>query len=80
MELEIITPDATLFEGKVTLIQVPGTMGSFAILQYHAPIISTLEKGKIRVEDSGGSIQYFDIEGGVVEVQRNKAIILAEAT
>ncbi len=80
MELEIITPDATLFEGKVSLIQVPGSMGSFAILQYHAPIISTLEKGKIRVEDSGGSVQYFDIEGGVVEVQRNKAIILAEAT
>jgi len=80
MQLEIITPDATLFEGKVSLIQVPGTNGSFAILQYHAPIISTLEKGKIRVEDSGGSIQHFDIEGGVVEVQRNKAIILAEAT
>ena len=79
MELEIITPDATLFEGKVSLIQVPGSMGSFAILQYHAPIISTLEKGKIRVEDTGGSIQHFDIEGGVVEVQRNKAIILAEA-
>jgi len=79
MELEIITPDATLFEGKVSLVQVPGSMGSFAILQYHAPIISTLEKGKIRVEDSGGSVQYFDIEGGVVEVQRNKAIILAEA-
>jgi len=79
MELEIITPDATLFEGKVSLVQVPGSMGSFSILQYHAPIISTLEKGKIRVEDSGGSVQYFDIEGGVVEVQRNKAIILAEA-
>ena len=79
MELEIITPDATLFEGKVSLVQVPGSMGSFAFLQYHAPIISTLEKGKIRVEDSGGSVQYFDIEGGVVEVQRNKAIILAEA-
>lgn len=80
MDLEIITPDATLFEGKVSLIQVPGSMGRFTILQYHAPIISTLEKGKIRIEDSGGSVQYFDIESGVVEVQRNKAIILAEAT
>lgn len=80
MDLEIITPDATLFEGKVSLIQVPGSMGRFTILQYHAPIISTLEKGKIRIEDSGGSVQYFDIESGVVEVQRNKAVILAEAT
>ncbi|MGM0496659.1 MAG: ATP synthase F1 subunit epsilon [Bacteroidota bacterium] len=80
MDLEIITPDATLFEGKVSLIQVPGSMGRFTILQYHAPIISTLEKGEIRIEDSGGSVKYFDIESGVVEVQRNKAVILAEAT
>jgi F-type H+-transporting ATPase subunit epsilon len=80
MNLEIITPDATLFEGKVTLIQVPGSSGLFEILQYHAPIISTLDKGKIKIEESGGSTQHFDIEGGVVEVQRNKAIILAEAS
>jgi len=80
MDLEIITPDATLFDGKVSLIQVPGSSGRFEILQYHAPIISTLEKGKIRIEDTGGSSQSFDIDGGVVEVQRNKAIILAEAS
>jgi F-type H+-transporting ATPase subunit epsilon len=80
MNLEIITPDKTLYEGKVSLIQVPGSLGQFEILQYHAPIISTLEKGKIKIEESGGSTQHFDIEGGVVEVQRNKAIILAEAS
>lgn len=80
MDLEIITPDSTLYEGKVYLIQVPGSMGRFEILHYHAPIISTLEKGKVRIEDSRGTIQNFDIEGGVVEVQRNKAIILAEAS
>ncbi|MCF8336243.1 MAG: ATP synthase F1 subunit epsilon [Bacteroidales bacterium] len=78
MKLEIVTPDETLFEGKVTLIQVPGSKGQFQVLQYHAPIISTLEKGKIRIEASGGAPQYFDIEGGVIEVQRNRTIILAE--
>jgi F-type H+-transporting ATPase subunit epsilon len=78
MQLEIITPEKTLFEGKVSLIQVPGSKGSFAILQYHAPIISTLEKGKIKIEESVGSPQYFDIVGGVIEVHRNHAIILAE--
>ncbi|HKL37855.1 MAG TPA: ATP synthase F1 subunit epsilon [Bacteroidales bacterium] len=78
MELEIITPDKKLFEGNVNLIRVPGTKGPFEILQYHAPIISTLEKGKIKVEEQAGNPQYFDIEGGVIEVQRNKAIILAE--
>jgi len=78
MNLEIVTPDETLFEGKVNLIQVPGSKGNFQVLQYHAPIISTLKKGKIKVEESAGSPQYFDIDGGVIEVQRNKAIILAE--
>lgn len=78
MHLEIVTPDETLYEGKVTLIEVPGSKGRFQVLQYHAPIISTLNKGRIRVEESGGDPQYYDIEGGVLEVQRNKAIILAE--
>ena len=78
MNLEIVTPDETLFKGKVNLIQVPGSKGQFQVLQYHAPIISTLAKGKIKVEESAGSPQYFDIEGGVIEVQRNKAIILVE--
>jgi F-type H+-transporting ATPase subunit epsilon len=78
MQLEIITPDKQLFEGKVDLIRVPGTKGPFEILQYHAPIISTLEKGQIKIEEQSGTPQYFDIEGGVIEVQRNKAIILAE--
>jgi F-type H+-transporting ATPase subunit epsilon len=80
MNLEIVTPDETLFEGKVSLIQVPGSKGRFQVLQYHAPIISTLEKGQIKVEESGGAPRYFDIEGGVIEVQRNRAIILAEVT
>ncbi|MBS3770542.1 MAG: ATP synthase F1 subunit epsilon [Bacteroidales bacterium] len=78
MHLEIVTPEKTLFEGKVELIQVPGSKGQFQVLQYHAPIISTLEKGTIRVEESTGNPQYFDIEGGIIEVQRNKTIILAE--
>jgi len=78
MELEIITPDKKLFEGKVVLIRVPGTKGPFEVLQYHAPIISTLEKGQIKIEEQAGNPQYFDIEGGVIEVQRNRAIILAE--
>ena len=78
MQLEIISPDKKLYSGRVELIRVPGSKGQFEILQYHAPIISTLEKGQIKIEESAGSPQYFDIEGGVIEVQRNKAIILAE--
>ncbi|MBS3807964.1 MAG: ATP synthase F1 subunit epsilon [Bacteroidales bacterium] len=78
MELEIISPDQQLFKGRVELIRVPGSKDPFEVLQYHAPIISTLEKGQIKIEESAGSPQYFDIEGGLIEVQRNKVIILAE--
>jgi F-type H+-transporting ATPase subunit epsilon len=78
MQLEIITPDEKLFDGKVDLIRVPGSKGPFEILQYHAPIISTLEQGQIKVEEQHGTPQYFDIQGGLIEVQRNRAIILAE--
>ena len=51
MYLEIITPDKKVFEGEVKLIQLPGSKGGFEILKNHAPIISTLEKGSIKIQD-----------------------------
>ncbi|MFO8235085.1 MAG: ATP synthase F1 subunit epsilon [Bacteroidales bacterium] len=78
IHLEIISPEKTLFQGKVNLIRVPGTQGNFAVLQYHAPIISTLEKGQIQIEERKGTPQYFDIEGGILEVRKNMAVILVE--
>jgi F-type H+-transporting ATPase subunit epsilon len=78
MQLEIVTPDEKVFEGEVKLVQLPGTTGSFEILNNHAPIISTLKKGKIKVTDSANSTQYFEIKSGVVELQNNKIIVLAE--
>ncbi|TAE36126.1 MAG: ATP synthase F1 subunit epsilon [Sphingobacteriales bacterium] len=77
MILEILTPDKKIFEGEVTSVTVPGKQGSFEILNNHAPIISTLDDGKITVRN-GKSEQFFDILGGVVEVIHNKIIVLAE--
>lgn len=57
---------------------MPGTKGSFEVLNNHAPIISTLEKGKIKIVDSTGKESFFDINSGVVEVQSNKIIVLVE--
>jgi len=74
----VITPDKKLYEGTVQSITVPGSAGQFEVLRYHAPIISTLGKGQIKVEEQYGSPQYYDIQGGLIEVQRNRAIILAE--
>ncbi|MBL7965730.1 MAG: ATP synthase F1 subunit epsilon [Prolixibacteraceae bacterium] len=79
MQLEIITPDKTVYSGKVKLIQLPGSKGTFEMLKNHAPIISTLEKGKIKVEEESGEVLFFDVDGGVVENKDNKIIVLAES-
>ena len=78
MNLEILTPDKKVFEGEVSAVTVPGTLGSFQILKDHAPIISTLEDGQVIVRTAKGDSN-FQIKGGVVEAQENKIIVLAEA-
>jgi len=79
MELQIITPDNKVFDGEVKLVQVPGSKGSFQILNNHAPIISTLEKGDIKIIDRDDKTSFISIGGGVIEVKNNKIIILAES-
>ena len=78
MLLEIIAPDQELYSGEVDLVQVPGSKGSFEILKNHAPIISTLQMGQIKIIDQKGSTTYFDVDGGVIEAKNNKIIVLAE--
>ena len=78
MLLEILTPDITLFSGEVNLIQVPGIDGSLEMLNNHAPLISILKKGKVKIVDKEKNEQFFDINGGVIEVHKNKIILLAE--
>jgi F-type H+-transporting ATPase subunit epsilon len=78
MNLEIITPEKQLFNGEVTSVKFPGTTGEFEILNNHAPIISTLSEGEIRVITSGNNTEKFLINGGVIEMQNNKIIVLAE--
>lgn len=79
MYLEIITPDKKVFEGEVNLVQVPGSKGTFTLLKNHAPIISTLDKGTIRVVDTLGKEYFFKVSGGVVENLENKVIVLVES-
>lgn len=78
MNLEIITPDKKVYSGEVTSVSVPGKMGRFEMLRNHAPIISTLLNGKVKIKDKEG-VKTFDVKGGVVENLNNKIIILAES-
>jgi F-type H+-transporting ATPase subunit epsilon len=78
MKVEIVTPDVKVFEGEARHVQLPGASGLFGVLKNHAPIISTLVEGKVKVEALDGDISVFNITGGVVEVNSNKVIVLAE--
>jgi len=78
MQLEIITAESQLYSGEVTSVKLPGMDGEFEILNNHAPVISTLDKGIIRVIDNNNKTENFDINGGVIEMQNNKIIVLAD--
>ena len=78
MQVEIIAPDKDIFDGEATALLVPGTDGLIGILNDHAPLISSLREGQIKVTDAQGKDILFDIKGGMVEVIKNKVIVLAE--
>jgi len=80
MNVEIITPDAVVFSGEnVQLVQLPGIDGSFEVLDHHAPLISVLRKGRVKIVTKGEKEEhFFEIKGGVIEVLNNKVLILAE--
>lgn len=78
MKVEIVTPDKKVFEGDVDGVQLPGADGSFEILNNHAPIVATLAAGKLKVR-TGKESEVFTISGGLVEMQKNKLIVLAES-
>jgi F-type H+-transporting ATPase subunit epsilon len=78
MQLEIITAESQLYSGEVTSVKLPGIDGEFEILNNHAPVISTLDKGIIRVIDKNNKTENFEVNGGVIEMQNNKIIVLAD--
>jgi F-type H+-transporting ATPase subunit epsilon len=78
MNLEIITPDKKVFAGEANAVTLPGSDGQFQVLNNHAPLVSTLDRGNV-VIDVNGIKQTMIIDGGVVEVLNNKVLVLAEA-
>ena len=77
MKLEITTPEKRIFEGEVDLVQLPGLDGLFEILNNHAPMISALGKGKVKIGNNN-EYKFIEINGGVVEVLNNRILVLAE--
>ena len=78
MLLEILTPEKKLFSGEVQGVQLPGIDGLFEILDKHAPLVSALGQGQIKVLNKSAAATNFSITGGFVEVLNNKASVLVE--
>ena len=78
LKLKIVSPERIEFEGEVVSVLVPGTAGQFEILVNHAPIISSLEKGKVVYGLPNGEKTSLDIIGGFVEVQKNVVSLCVE--
>ncbi len=77
MFLEILTPEQKVFEGDVSVVTFPGADGSFQVLDHHAPLISLLAEGDVvyKGAEGNGTVR---ITGGVVEVLKNKVVLLAD--
>jgi F-type H+-transporting ATPase subunit epsilon len=79
MTLEILTPERKLFSGNVYGVQMPGISGSFEVLDKHAPLVSALKAGRLKVlHDKQNNTAFYDIQGGFVEVLNNKVTVLVE--
>ena len=78
MLLEILTPERKLYSGSVYGIQLPGVDGLFEILDKHAPIVSALKKGKLKILKDKTTFEHYNIDGGFVEMLNNKATVLVE--
>ncbi|MEI7960201.1 MAG: ATP synthase F1 subunit epsilon [Chitinophagaceae bacterium] len=78
MLLEILTPEKKLFSGDVFGVQLPGTDGLFEILDKHAPLVSALGKGQVKVLMTASKSESYIIKSGFVEVVNNKTTVLVE--
>ena len=78
MTLEILTPEKKIFSGEVYGVQLPGIFGLFEVLDKHAPLVSALKAGKMKILKDKSSSSSFNIESGFVEVLNNKATVLVE--
>ena len=78
MILEILTPERKLFSGEVYGVQLPGITGLFEVLNKHAPMVSALKAGKLKILKEKTNVVTYTIESGFAEVLNNKTTVLVE--
>jgi F-type H+-transporting ATPase subunit epsilon len=77
MKITILTPDSTVFEGEISSVKAPGSDGFLELLNNHAPVVSSLKDGEVRIIKSDGERMTFNISGGFIEMLNNEVSLLA---
>ena len=78
MILEILTPVKKIFSGEVYGVQLPGIAGLFEVLDKHAPLVSALKAGKLKILVDKSTVEFYTIQSGFVEVINNTTTVLVE--
>ncbi len=76
--LKIVTPNEVFFEGEATSVVAPASQGYLGILRNHAPLITTLAEGRLTYKDESGQVHAFRVEGGFLEVLKNRVLVLTD--
>lgn len=79
MQVQLITPEKTLFKGTASYVQVPGIAGEFGVMPNHESFISLLKAGVVGIDEAGSPRQEFPITGGVAEIANDNVTLLIEA-
>jgi F-type H+-transporting ATPase subunit epsilon len=78
MHINVLTPEEEIYKGEIKSVKVPGTTGQFQVLQNHAPLVSSLDAGKVYIQESEGGMITFFIENGFIEVLNNQISLLVQ--
>jgi len=78
MNIVVLTPEKEVYQGEAVSVNVPGTNGQFEVLNGHAPLVSSLTEGKVKLTLADGGAKNFTIERGFIEVLRNEVSLLVQ--
>jgi F-type H+-transporting ATPase subunit epsilon len=78
IHVDIVSAEGEIFSGEATMVFAPAVMGEIGIAPRHAPLLTTLKPGEVRVQTAGGEEQYFYVGGGAIEIQPHLVTVLAD--
>jgi F-type H+-transporting ATPase subunit epsilon len=78
IQVDIVSAEGEIYSGEATMVFAPASMGEVGITPRHAPLLTTLKPGEVRVEDTDGKENFFYITGGMLEIQPHLVTVLAD--